>query len=176
MTMPTREQVDHSMWADDITLKYIAGLEATIAEQARAIERLILDREEAVRKMHESANQLVDFVHTEHSALATARDIAWEELRKIREAIGANTEESTYDEVVRLSESLARIELKINELIRVVKYETDVANAYAEELSQIHSILKCVFECPPQSPDDTVTVSMLKGLCLHYLKLAEKGK
>lgn len=109
--------------------------------------------------------------------LKAERDSAREELRKIREAIGANPEESTYDEVVRLKYLWDYYHefCKHHGSGSITELVVQRDNV-EKELSQIHSILKCVSECPPQSPDDTVTVSMLKGLCLHYLKLAEKEK
>lgn len=62
------------------------------------------------------------------------RDNAWTELREIREAISANPEESTLDEVVKLRQQLAASEQDRQDQI-------DLTIARAEEVKQLRQQL-----------------------------------
>lgn len=67
---------------------------SALKEQVAEVERLKADKATAVEKMHESANQFVEFMHGPHSQVATERDelrqqlaISQLEAKRLREAL-----------------------------------------------------------------------------------------
>ena len=76
-----------------VTLEKLEGI--ALIEALRAeVERLKADKATAVEKMHESANQFVEFMHGPHSQVATERDelrqqlaISQLEAKRLRESV-----------------------------------------------------------------------------------------
>ena len=67
---------------------------SALKEQVAEVERLKADKATAVEKMHESANQFVEFMHGPHSQVATERDelrqqlaISQLEAKRLRESV-----------------------------------------------------------------------------------------